>query len=59
MCREVISTSKPIKDMATAYGVGPETLRDWLIKHCEAYGGSETGLTSVERARLGELEREN
>lgn len=26
MCREVISTSKPIKDVATAYGVGPETL---------------------------------
>ena len=24
LCREVISTSKPIKDAATAYGVGPE-----------------------------------
>lgn len=23
-CRKVINTSKPIKDVATAYGVGPE-----------------------------------
>ncbi len=30
LCREVINTSKPIKDVATAYGVGPETLRNWL-----------------------------
>jgi len=29
--REVISTSKPIKDVAAAHGVGPETLRNWLI----------------------------
>jgi transposase len=27
LCREVPSTSKPIKDVADAYGVGPETLR--------------------------------
>jgi len=33
LCREVINTSKSIKDVATAYGVGPETLRNWLIKH--------------------------
>ena len=32
LCREVINTSKPIKDVATAYGVGPETLRNWLVK---------------------------
>ena len=32
LCREVISTSKPIKGVATAYGVGPETLRNWFIK---------------------------
>ncbi|MHB1170960.1 MAG: transposase [Lacisediminihabitans sp.] len=28
LCREVISTSKPIKDVAVAYGVGPQTLRN-------------------------------
>lgn len=59
LCREVISTSKPIKDVATAYGVGPETLRNWLIKHREANGGTEADLTLSERARLKELEREN
>ncbi|MEO7018065.1 MAG: IS3 family transposase [Leifsonia sp.] len=59
LCREVISTSKPIKDVATAYGVGPETLRNWLIKYREANSGSETELTVPERARLKELEREN
>lgn len=58
LCREVINTSKPIKDVAEAYGVGPETLRNWLIKHREANGGTETELTIPERARLKELERE-
>ena len=33
LCREEINTSKPIKDIGTAYDVGPETLRNWLIKH--------------------------
>ena len=59
LCREVINTSKSIKDVATAYGVGPETLRDWLIKHREAKGGTDTDPTLPERARLKELEREN
>jgi hypothetical protein len=30
-CGEVVSTSKPIKDVAVAHGVGPETVRNWLI----------------------------
>ena len=59
LCREVISTSKPIKDVALAYGVGPETLRNWLVKYREANGGTETELTVSERVRLKELEREN
>lgn len=58
LCSEVISTPKPIVDVAAAYGVGPETLRNWLIKHREANGGTETELTVPERARLKELERE-
>ena len=59
LCREVISTSKSIKDVAVAYGVGPETLRNWLIKYRQANGGTETELTVAERVRLKELEREN
>ncbi|SDN36618.1 transposase [Cryobacterium flavum] len=54
----MIDTSKPIKAVATAYGVGPETLRNWLNKYREAKGVTETDLTMSERARLKELERE-
>ena len=49
LCREVINTSKPIKDVATAYGVGPETLRNWLGKYRDANGGTEVDLTVSER----------
>jgi len=59
LCQEVIATSKTIKEVAVAYGVGPETLRNWLIKYRDAHGGTETVLTVDERARLKELEREN
>jgi len=57
LCQEVIATSKPIKEVAVAYGVGPETLRNWLIKYRDTHGGTETELTVDERARLKELER--
>lgn len=57
LCREVISTSKSIKDVATAYGVGPETLRNWLNKY-KAVHVPEEALNVSERARLKELERE-
>ncbi len=51
LCQEVISTSKSIKDVAVAYGVGPETLRNWLNKYREANGGTEDELTLTERVR--------
>ncbi len=53
LCQEVISTSKSIKDVAVAYGVGPETLRNWLNKYREANGGTEDELTLTERATIG------
>lgn len=59
LCREVISTSRPIRTVAEAYGVGPETLRNWLVKYRAANGGTDEELTLTERARLKELEREN
>lgn len=59
LCLEVISTSKTIKGVAEAYGVGAETLRRWLIKYRETYDVGEAELTLTERARLRELEREN
>ncbi len=58
LCHEVISTSKPIREVAEAYGVGPETLRNWLVKYRNTHGGSDTELTVTERVRLKELERE-
>ena len=59
LCREVISASKPIRDVATAYGVAPEILRKSLIKFREVNGGTEIEMTVTERVRLKELEREN
>ena len=59
LCQEVISTSKPIREVAESYRVGPETLRNWVIKYRDANGGTEEDLTLTERARLKELEREN
>lgn len=56
-CQEVVSTSKPIREVAEAYRVGAETLRNWLISYREAHGGTDTELTATERARLKELER--
>ena len=56
LCQEVIATSKTIKEVAVAYGVGSETLRNWLNKYREA-NGAEAELTLSERARLKELER--
>ncbi len=57
LCLEVISTSKTIKNVADAYGVGTETLWKWLVKYRDANGGTEVELTLTERARLKEIER--
>lgn len=59
LCREVISTSKPVVDVAKSYGVGAETLRRWLIKYRESHGDPDTAATGAELARLKDLEREN
>lgn len=59
LCREVISTSKPVVDVAKSYGVGAETLRRWLIKYREAHVDPDTAATGAELARLKELEKEN
>ena len=61
LCREVISTSKTIKAVADEYGVGAETLRNWLKKYRTAHAPEtdQGAFTLDERARLAELEREN
>jgi transposase len=57
LCREVISTSKPIKDVAVAYGVGPETLRNWLVKYRGANGGTETAFLKKATAYFAREQR--
>lgn len=53
-----MNTSRPIKDAATVYGVGPETLRNRLGQYREASGETEAELTAAERVRLKELKCE-
>ena len=59
LCEEVVPTSKTIKSVADSYGVGAETLRNWLKSYRQEHGttGTEVPLTGSERARL--MEREN
>ncbi|WP_433913961.1 IS3 family transposase [Escherichia coli] len=48
-----------ICSIAQKIGCTPETLRVWVRQHERDTGGGDGGLTSAERQRLKELEREN
>jgi transposase len=47
-----------IRSIATKFGMTPETLRTW-VRQVERDEGIRPGLTTDERQRLSELEREN
>jgi transposase-like protein len=47
-----------IKSIASKFGMTPETLRQW-VRRAETDSGMRPGLTSGERERMRELEREN
>ncbi len=48
-----------ICSIAPKIGCTPETLRLWVRQHERDTGGGDGGLTTAERQRLKELEREN
>src|SRR5680860_1274885 len=47
-----------ISSVASKLGMTPETLRKW-VRQAETDGGLRSGVTTEERARVKELEREN
>ena len=55
---EYASQWTAISSIATKCGMTPETLRKW-VRRAEVDVGARPGLTTDERKRLAELEREN
>ena len=55
---EYQSEWQAICSIAAKFGMTPETLRKWVRQH-ERDKGFKPGLTTTERERLKELEREN
>jgi transposase len=56
--REHVSQWAAIVSVAAKIGCTPETLRSW-VRRAEIDEGRRPGLTTDERAKLKELEREN
>ena len=54
----VRGSGKPIRQVANELGIYDSTLGNW-VRQDEINRGEREGLTSDERERLGELEREN
>ena len=56
--RLVKTSGDPIRRIAKDLGVSDQTLRNW-VKQDDVDAGRKSGLTSDERTRLRELEKEN
>ena len=47
-----------VSDISKLFGMSPETLRSW-VRRAQVDDGQRPGLTTDERARMKQLEREN
>ena len=54
---EYLSEWAALTSVASTFGMAPETLRTW-VRRAQVDGGLRPGLTTDERQRLKELERE-
>lgn len=59
ICREIVSKSRPIAQVAKEHGLKDQTVGNWVRAYRAAHAGEEPELTVSERARLRELERDN
>ena len=55
----VVDTSQPIAYVARELKLNETTLGNWVKAYREKHAGDEPALPVADRARLGELEREN
>lgn len=56
--RAVIESSRTVADVAREYGIGAETLRNWVNKYRREHAGDEPELAEPERAELARLRKE-
>ena len=56
--KELGTAHGTVKRVATQLGIGTESLRAW-VKQADIDAGAKPGMTSVEAARIKELEQEN
>lgn len=57
--RAVIDNSRTIASVAREYGLGAETLRNWVRRYRIEHAGEEPAMSEPERAELDRLRREN
>lgn len=56
--RAVIESSRTVADVAREYGIGAETLRNWVNKYRREHADDEPELKESERAELARLRKE-
>lgn len=57
--RAVIDSSRTLASVAREYGVGAETLRNWVNKYRREHAGESPDITGDERSELERLRKEN